>query len=57
MSLTHAAGWTMRAAAVLQVLLGSVTPRLVMTAGPNGAFPLADEEMRWQLDLLRRSGR
>jgi len=56
-SLTHAAGWTMRAAAVLQVLLGSVTPRLVMTAGPNGAFPLADEEMRWQLDLLRRSGR
>ena len=56
-SLTHAAGWTMRAAATLQVLLGSVAPGLVLGAGPNGAFPLAAEEMRWQLALLRRSGR
>ena len=56
-SLTHAAGWTMRAAAMLQVLLGSVAPGLVLGAGPNGTFPLAVEEMRWQLALLRRSGR
>jgi hypothetical protein len=29
----------------------------VLTAGPSGGFPLAIEEMRWQLEFLGRMGR
>jgi hypothetical protein len=28
----------------------------VLTAGTSGSFPLAVEEMRWQLDFLARMG-
>ena len=56
-SLTHSAGWSMRAAMGLQSVLGSLAPGAVLGAGPNGAYPLAAEEMRWQLDLLRAAAR
>ena len=33
-----------------------VAPDAVLTPGPGGSFPLAVEEMRWQLDFLSRMG-
>ncbi len=56
-SLVWKAGFTMRAAVALQNLLAHLTPDAVLPAGPCGSFPLAVEEMRWQLDFLGRMGR
>ncbi len=56
-SLVWAAGFTMRAAAVVQELLGGLPPHALLHATPSGDFPLAAEEMRWQLDLLKRLDR
>jgi len=56
-SLVWKAGFTMRAAVALQTLLAQLPPEAVLTAGPSGTFPLAVEEMRWQLDFLARMGR
>ncbi len=54
MCLVHAAGWTIRAAKAVQTLLGKIPPGMVLGSTAEGAFPLSDEEMRWQLDLLKR---
>ncbi|HUB15731.1 MAG TPA: DUF2336 domain-containing protein [Acetobacteraceae bacterium] len=56
-SLTWKAGFTMRAAGALQALLGRLEPDAVLLPGPGGSFPLAIEEMRWQLEFLERMGR
>ena len=56
-SLAWKAGLTMRATVPLQVLLARLAPSAVLPAGPDGAFPLAAEEMHWQLDFLGRMGR
>ena len=56
-SLVWKAGFTMRVAVALQTLLARLAPEVVLTAGPSGGFPLAVEEMRWQLDFLGRMGR
>lgn len=56
-SLAWRAGFTMRAAAGLQTLLARIAPAMVLQPGPGGSFPLAVEEMRWQLDFLGRTGR
>lgn len=56
-SLVWKAGFTMRAAVALQSLLARLEPDAVLIAGPGGSFPLAVEEMRWQLDFLGRMGR
>ena len=56
-SLAWKAGFTMRAAGALQTLLGRLGPDAVLLPGPGGSFPLAIEEMRWQLDFLERMGR
>jgi uncharacterized protein (DUF2336 family) len=56
-SLTWKAGFTMRAAIALQTLLARLSPDAVLIAGPSGSFPLAVEEMRWQLEFLGRMGR
>jgi len=56
-SLVWKAGFTMRAAVALQGLLARLAPDTVLTGGPSGNFPLAVEEMRWQLDFLSRMGR
>ncbi len=56
-SLVWKAGFTMRSAVALQSLLARLGPDAVLTAGPGGVFPLAVEEMRWQLDFLGRMGR
>jgi Uncharacterised protein conserved in bacteria (DUF2336) len=55
-SLVWRAGFTMRAAVALQALLARLAPDAVLTAGPDGGFPLAVEEMRWQLEFLARMG-
>ena len=55
-SLVWKAGFTMRAAVALQTLLARLSPDAVLTAGPADSFPLAVEEMRWQLDFLARMG-
>ena len=56
-SLAWKAGFTMRAGGALQTLLGRLAPDAVLPPGPGGSFPLAIEEMRWQLDFLQRMGR
>ncbi|HET8995685.1 MAG TPA: DUF2336 domain-containing protein [Acetobacteraceae bacterium] len=56
-SLTWKAGFTMRCATALQMMLARLAPDAILSAGPAGGFPLAVEEMRWQLDFLERMGR
>lgn len=56
-SLAWKAGFTMRAAGALQTLLGRLRPDSTLPPGPGGGYPLAIEEMRWQLDFLGRMGR
>ena len=56
-SLAWKAGFSMRVAGALQTLLGRLGPEAVLPAGPGGGFPLAIEEMRWQLEFLGRMGR
>jgi uncharacterized protein (DUF2336 family) len=56
-SLVWKAGFTMQVAVALQTLLARLAPEAVLTAGQSGGFPLAVEEMRWQLDFLGRMGR
>jgi uncharacterized protein (DUF2336 family) len=55
-SLVWKAGFTMRVAVALQTVLARLAPDAVLTAGPGGSFPLAVEEMRWQLEFLARMG-
>ncbi len=56
-SLVWKASLTMRVAGPLQTLLARLAPEKVLRATPAGSFPLAVEEMRWQLDFLARVGR
>ena len=56
-SLAWKAGFTMRAGGALQAILARLAPDAMLPPGPGGAFPLAVEEMRWQLDFLGRIGR
>lgn len=51
-SLTWKAGFGMRVAMALQALLGRLGPDTALTASAGGAFPMAIEEMRWQLEFL-----
>jgi uncharacterized protein (DUF2336 family) len=56
-SLVWKAGFTMRAAVAVQTLIAQLAPDDVLRPGPADSFPLATEEMRWQLDFLARMGR
>ena len=56
-SLVWKAGMTMRVGGPIQVLLARVAPQAVLRATAQGGFPLATEEMRFQIDLLTRMGR
>ncbi len=56
-SLIWRAGFSMRAAGPLQTLLARLPPETVLRATASGGFPLAVEEMRWQIDFLARMGR
>ena len=56
-SLIWRAGFSMAPAGPVQSLLARVPPDALLLAGPDGAFPLSVEEMRWQLEFLARLGR
>ena len=56
-SLAWKAGFGMRAALASQTVLARLAPEAVLGSAPGGSFPLAIEEMRWQLDFLSRMGR
>jgi uncharacterized protein (DUF2336 family) len=56
-SLMWKAGFTMRIAGPLQMLLGRLPPTAILRATGSGGFPLAEQEMRWQIDFLARAGR
>jgi len=51
-SLIWRAGYSMRTAVAVQVLLARLPPRGIITATANGGYPLSPDEMRWQLEFL-----
>jgi uncharacterized protein (DUF2336 family) len=51
-SLGWQAGLSAQTAVVLQTMLASVAPDQVLRPTPNNAFPLSEDEMRWQLAFL-----
>ena len=53
-SLVWKAGFSMKLAIPLQSLLARLAPGMLLTSGAGGGFPLAIEEMRWQLAFLNR---
>ena len=56
-SLVWKAGFTMQVAVPLQTLLARLNPAMILRPAPGGGFPLAVDEMRWQIDFLRDMGR
>lgn len=56
-SLAWRAGFSMRVAVPLQGLLARLPPASVLPAAPGDTYPLAVEEMRWQVDFLTRMER
>ena len=55
-SLAWSAGFTMRCASALQAAIGDLSPSATLAPAADARFPLSVEEMRWQLDFLRRTG-
>ena len=53
-SLVWRAGFSMRVAGPVQTLLARTPPAVVLRGGPGGTFPLAIDEMRWQIEFLLR---
>lgn len=53
-SLVWKAGFSMRTAYTLQLLLARISPAAALKAGPGDSFPLSVREMRWQIDFLSR---
>jgi uncharacterized protein (DUF2336 family) len=56
-SLVWKAGFTMRCAPPLQMLLARLAPAYTLRGTSSGGFPLAVEEMRWQLGFLTQIAR
>jgi len=56
-SLIWKAGFTMRCAPPVQMLLARLAPANTLRATSTGGFPLAVEEMRWQLGFLTQIAR
>jgi hypothetical protein len=48
------AGFSMRSAVVVQALLGRLPPQSAITSVAGQAWPLSEEEMRWQISFLSR---
>jgi uncharacterized protein (DUF2336 family) len=55
LSLVWRAGFTMRSAVAVQVVLAHLPPRAIVMATQNGGFPLSADEMRWQLEFLEHA--
>ena len=56
-SLVWKAGFSMKAAQPLQIILVRLPPEAVMGPTETGGFPLGDDEMRWQIQFLTRMWR
>ena len=56
-SLIWKAGFSMRVAPPVQLLLARVAPAALLNDTSQNGFPLSLEEMRWQIDFLMRTGR
>ena len=54
-ALVWKAGFSMQVAGPIQGLFANLPPEGQLAAGPAGSFPLAIEEMRWQVNFLRSS--
>ncbi|MGE0417388.1 MAG: DUF2336 domain-containing protein [Acetobacteraceae bacterium] len=54
--LTWKAGFSMRAAMAVQSTLARLPPDATLAPGPDGGFPMAVDEMRWQVDFLGGGG-
>ena len=52
-SLAWAAKLSMRTAVLLQTVLANIPPTGVLTPASNGEYPLAVDEMRWHIEVLR----
>ena len=55
-SLIWQAGFSMRCAGPMQGLLGHLAPSQQLVATEQGGFPLAAEEIRWQVEFLLHVG-
>jgi uncharacterized protein (DUF2336 family) len=55
-SLVWKAGFSMRCAGPVQTLLGHLGPAQALRGREGGAFPLAEDEMRWQIEFLQHIG-
>ena len=53
-ALVWRAGFSMRVAGPLQSLLARLSPENVLRPSSSGGYPMAVEEMRWQIDFLSR---
>jgi uncharacterized protein (DUF2336 family) len=51
-SLAWKAGFSMQAGYAMQVLLAGLTPGSLLKPGPGNSFPIAAQEMSWQVDFL-----
>ncbi len=56
-SMAWKAGFTMRAAVIVQSLLAKLGPGETILAAPREAFPFTTDEMQWQLEVLGQPGR
>ena len=56
-SLSWAAGFSMRSATMLQTLLARLAPDAVVGPAADGGFPLSEGEMSWQVEVLGGDGR
>jgi len=54
-SLVWRAGFTMQSGTAVQTVLGHVGPGHLLTPARNDGFPLSEDEMRWQLELLNEA--
>ncbi len=55
-SLVWSARFSMGCASMVQAVLGNLSPSCILAPAADGGFPLSVQEMRWQLDVLRRTG-
>jgi len=51
-SIVWKAGFSMRVAVPLQMSLARLSPTTILHPNPGGGFPLAVDEMRWQVDFF-----
>ena len=56
-ALAWRAGLSMQVAQALQIVLGRLPPEQIIAARLGGVFPMSQQEMRWQLEFMFRSGR